>query len=71
MNFIHDQYLVEVLDDELAHDRAMAVADIMVKAAKRAIPDVTPKVEPLSCRYWSKDAKALYRRNKRLVPWPS
>jgi DNA polymerase I-like protein with 3'-5' exonuclease and polymerase domains len=62
VNFIHDQYLVEVLDDELAHDRAMAVADIMVKAAKRAIPDVTPKVEPLLCRYWSKDAKALYAK---------
>lgn len=70
VNFIHDQYLVEVLDDEHAHDRAMAVADIMVRAAKRAIPDVTPKVEPLLCRYWSKDAKAVYK-DGRLVPWPS
>lgn len=70
VNFIHDQYLVEVLDDERAHDRAMAVADIMVAAAKRAIPDVTPKVEPLLCRYWSKDAKAIYKEG-RLVPWPS
>jgi DNA polymerase I-like protein with 3'-5' exonuclease and polymerase domains len=70
VNFIHDQYLVEVLDDEHAHDRAMAVADIMVAAAKRAIPDVTPKVEPLLCRYWSKDAKAVYK-DGRLVPWPS
>jgi len=70
VNFIHDQYLVEVRDDELAHDRAMAVADIMVAAAKRAIPDVTPKVEPLLCRYWSKEAKALYK-DGRLVPWPS
>ncbi len=70
VNFIHDQYLVEVLDDELAHDRAMAVASIMVAAAKRAIPDVTPKVEPLLCRYWSKEAKALYK-DGRLVPWPS
>lgn len=70
VNFIHDQYLVEVCDDELAHDRAMAVADIMVKAAKRAIPDVIPKVAPLLCRYWSKDAKAIYK-DGRLVPWPS
>lgn len=70
VNFIHDQYLVEVLDDERAHDRAMAVASIMVAAAKRAIPDVTPKVEPLLCRYWSKDAKAVYK-DGRLVPWPS
>jgi DNA polymerase-1 len=71
VNFIHDQYLVEVLDDYYAHDRAMAVASIMVRAAKRAIPDVTPKVEPLLCRYWSKKAKAIYDENKRLVPWPS
>lgn len=70
VNFIHDQYLVEVRDDELAHDRAMAVAGIMVAAAKRAIPDVTPKVEPLLCRYWSKDAKEVFR-DGRLVPWPS
>ena len=69
VNFIHDQYLVEVRDDELAHDRATAVADIMVTAARRAIPDVTPKVEPLLCRYWSKDAKAVYKEG-RLVPWP-
>lgn len=68
VNFIHDQYLVEVLDDECAHDRAMAVADIMVRAAKRAIPDVTPKVEPLLCRYWSKKAKAVFK-DGRLVPW--
>lgn len=70
VNFIHDQYLVEVRDDELAHDRAMSVADIMVRAAKRAIPDVTPKVEPLLCRYWSKDAKEVFKDGK-LVPWPS
>jgi len=70
VNFIHDQYLVEVLDDVYAHDRAMAVASIMVAAAKRAIPDVTPKVEPLLCRYWSKEAKAIYK-DGRLVPWPS
>jgi DNA polymerase-1 len=70
VNFIHDQYLVEVLDDERAHDRAMSVASIMVAAAKRVIPDVTPKVDPLLCRYWSKDAKAIYK-DERLVPWPS
>lgn len=70
VNFIHDQYLVEVPDDQWAHERAMAVADIMVAAAKRAIPNVTPKVEPLLCRYWSKDAKAVYR-DGRIVPWPS
>jgi DNA polymerase-1 len=70
VNFIHDQYLVEVLDDERAHDRAVAVADIMVAAARRAVPDVTPGVEPLLCRYWSKDAKAIYK-DGRLVPWPS
>lgn len=70
VNFIHDQYLVEVLDDELAHDRAMSVASIMVAAAKRAIPDVTPKVDPLLCRYWSKDAKEVFK-DGRLVPWPS
>lgn len=70
VNFIHDQYLVEVLDDEHAHERATAVGKIMVDAAKRAIPDVTPKVEPLLCRYWSKDAKAVYK-DGRLVPWPS
>jgi DNA polymerase-1 len=68
VNFIHDQYLVEVLDDEYAHDRAMAVASIMIAAAKRAIPDVTPKVEPLLCRYWSKDAKEVFK-DGRLVPW--
>lgn len=69
VNFIHDQYLIETPDDQYAHERAHEAARIMVAAAKRVIPDVTPKVEPLLCRYWSKDAKAIHDENGRLIPW--
>jgi DNA polymerase-1 len=69
VNFIHDQYLVEIPDDSLAPERAQAVADVMVNAARRACPDVTPKVAPALCRMWSKDAEPRYTPEGRLTIW--
>ena len=66
--FIHDQFLVEVLDDSRAHDKAFEVALLMQEGAKKHLPDVVPPVEPLLSRCWSKKAKQVFE-NERLVPW--
>lgn len=69
INFIHDEFIVEVRDDEHAHDAAHQLSDIMVSAANEWIPDVPTTAEPLLMRRWSKDALAVHDDNGRLIPW--
>jgi DNA polymerase-1 len=69
VNFVHDEFVVEVLDDERAHDRAVELARLMCVGAEPFLPDVPPEAEPLLCRKWSKSAKAVRDENDRLVPW--
>lgn len=67
---IHDQYMVETADNDNAHDAAFRVAQIMEEGAEKVMPGCAPRpVEPVLSRYWSKEAKALFK-NGRLVPWP-
>jgi hypothetical protein len=66
--FIHDEFVLEVLDDELASDKAHELARLMVEGASLFLPDVLPVVEPLLARRWSKGAKPVFA-NGRLVPW--
>lgn len=68
-NFIHDEFVLSVPDDDGAHDAAIALADTMLDAAKKWIPDVRIKVEPMLVRRMSKHAKALYDARGRLTPW--
>lgn len=68
VNFIHDEFIVEVLE-RTAHECAMEVARLMVEAAKPFIPDVPAEVDPLLCRRWSKKAKTLWGADGRLIPW--
>ena len=69
VDFVHDEFLVEVDDDEYAHDAAMELARLMCEGAKKFLPDVPPKVEPLLARRWSKRAKPVHDANGRLIPW--
>ena len=69
VNFVHDQFIVETLDNANAHDAAMAVAQIMHEATLPFLKCVTMRpVEPLLCRRWSKKAKPVFVEG-RLVPW--
>ena len=67
--FIHDEEVLEVLDDEHASDKAHELARLMVLGASPFLPDVPPVVEPLLGRRWSKKAKALKGPDGRLIPW--
>ncbi len=69
INWIHDQVLVECLDDEHAHDKAMRVAAIMDGVAELRLPDIKTKSEPCLARRWSKDAAAIYDARGRLLAW--
>ena len=68
--FIHDELLVEVPDEPARADAAAReLSRLMVEGARKFLPDVTPKAPPTLQRAWSKDAKALYDAQGRLVPW--
>jgi DNA polymerase-1 len=68
VNFVHDEFLVEVPDDERAHFAAAELARLMCVGAAPFLPDVPPVAEPLLCRKWSKAAKPVWV-DGRLVPW--
>jgi DNA polymerase I-like protein with 3'-5' exonuclease and polymerase domains len=70
VNFIHDEFVVEVPDDERAHDAAVELGRLMeVGANHDFIPDVPCKVEPILSRRWSKSAKEVRGPDGRLIPW--
>jgi hypothetical protein len=54
--FIHDELLVALPRDALMTERALAVADLMVQAMQRFMPDVRINVEPALMERWRKDA---------------
>lgn len=69
VNFVHDEVILEVDEDEHAHDKAIELGRIMCVGANEFLPDVPAKVEPLLARCWSKKSKPVFDANKRLVPW--
>jgi len=69
VNFAHDEFIVEVPDDERAHDAAMELGKLMEAGARPLIPNIPCEVEPMLCRRWSKLAKPMRDSSGRLVPW--
>jgi DNA polymerase-1 len=70
--FVHDELIIEVDDDEHAHDAAQRLAEVMCTAANEYLPDVPmarSKLEPLLMRRWSKNAEPCVDAGGRLVPW--
>lgn len=67
--FIHDENIVETDYDDGLHERAYAIADIMVEAMQTVVTDVAVKAEPVAMFRWSKKAKPRFDENNRLIPW--
>jgi DNA polymerase I-like protein with 3'-5' exonuclease and polymerase domains len=68
--FIHDQWLIETPDNDKAHDAAQETVRLMKLGASKYLPDMVPPVEPLLCRYWSKEAAPVLKEDGRLGVWP-
>jgi hypothetical protein len=69
VNFVHDEFIVEVLDDVCASDAAEAIAHLMVKGAEPWLPDLEVVAEPYLMRRWTKKAKPIRDGAGRLIPW--
>lgn len=64
---VHDEIIIEA-PESYAHEAAMELQRLMVKAMEMWCPDVPARASPVLSRCWSKKAKALYEGD-RLVPW--
>lgn len=68
VNFVHDSIDTES-PEWCAAEAAEEQSKIMVREAKKWIPDVRVSAAPLLARYMSKDAKPVRDGAGRLVPW--
>jgi hypothetical protein len=66
--FVHDQILADA-PEEVGHEAAHRLRDVMVEVANRFLVHVPMRAEPVISRCWSKDAEALVGPDGRLVPW--
>lgn len=68
VNFIHDEFLVEVPEDDDLSFHAEAIQRLMIEGMQEVVPDVRVGVEFSASRFWSKNAVAVYDENG-LIPW--
>lgn len=68
--FIHDEQILEIPDDGLAHERAMELSRIMVSAMQDVVTKVRVTANPVLMRRWNKDAKQVFDEAGRLQVWP-
>jgi hypothetical protein len=60
--------LAEV-SEELAHEQAFEMAEVMVREGNKLLPDVPVKCAPALSKNWCKDAEAVFNREGRLLPY--
>lgn len=69
VNYLHDELIAEVPDDDRLSDRGDALRSTMVSAANKYLPNVPVKASAaVAMRVWSKGAHRIERDGK-LVPW--
>lgn len=69
LDFIHDENLVETIDDSGASDRIKEVGRLMVEGMKIVTPDVDARYEAVLMRRWDKRAKSVYDSAGNLTVW--
>lgn len=66
--FIHDEILAEAPVDKV-HEYGYALADTMISAMQKYVPDVKITASPVAMNCWSKAAYEKLDENKRLQVW--
>lgn len=69
INFVHDEYLLEVPEGERAHHAAYRQRDLMVEIVQKWHPDVRVTAAPALMRRWSKAAEETKNGDGMLIPW--
>lgn len=69
-NFVHDEIILEIREDEDLHGAAMEFQKVMEAEFTKFTPDYPVSVEPVLMRYWSKAARPVFVDGK-LTIWAS
>jgi DNA polymerase-1 len=70
VNFVHDQFIAEVPDDDRLDERVAAFERTIIEAANVWLPDVPVTTQAVACRRWSKLAERVTdSATGRVVPW--
>lgn len=69
VNFIHDEFLVEVPENENLTFHAEEIQRLMIEGMQEVVSDVLIGVEYAASRAWSKNAKAVCDDKGNLVTW--
>jgi hypothetical protein len=67
--FVHDEIICELREDDQMHERATALANIMIESMRVITPDVEPRVDMTLMRRWDKAAESVFDENGRLTIW--
>jgi hypothetical protein len=67
--FVHDEIILELPDDEWAHERAQEFRRIMEGALAYFMPDIKVQADPCFMRRWNKDAEPVFDEKGRLKVW--
>lgn len=67
--YVHDEFVLETPEGPGAHDAAMELERLMVEGAKKFLPDMEVSAPPVLMSCYSKEAKAVYDKDNRLIPW--
>ncbi len=69
VNFIHDEFIVEVPEDANLTASAELIKTLMIDGMKEVVPTLPVKVEYAAMRRWSKGAEPVFDEQKRLLVW--
>lgn len=66
---MHDELVLEIPRDDLMHERACRMSELMEAGMAQILPDVKVRAEPVLTERWVKEAKPVYDENGRLTVW--
>ena len=69
IGFIHDEFVGEIAEDDLMHERMAEMERLMVEAMMTITPDVEARANACLMRRWDKDAKRVLDEKGRLTIW--
>jgi DNA polymerase-1 len=67
--FIHDEIIIEAPEQSDYRKVAGRLEEVMIEQMMQCVPDVPIEAEATVFRRWSKDAKAVYSDDGRLLVW--
>jgi hypothetical protein len=66
--YVHDEVIAE-LPEHCAHEAAFRMRDVIVENVQKWYPNVKCSATPALMRRWYKEAKAVYDKDGKLIPW--